>query len=117
LVRRSVASSVHSRFDPRMSFIGFVTGERNARLLFAVPPLPVGTYELAYWCRGCLPRGGLGIERAPALEIDAPVESGCPATTPNGNVPPAPPPYAANFHGDGRMWALLPADGIVLFAP
>ena len=118
LVRRTDASSVHSRFDARLSFVGFVTDHRDARLLFAVPPLQVGAYELAYWCGGCLARGqAIGIQRAPTLQIDSPESTGCPATTPNRNLPPMAPPWGSNFHGDGELWVLLPADGMLLFPP
>ncbi len=118
LVQSTVASTVHSRFDPRLSFIGFVPHNRTARLLFTVPQLQVGTYQLAYWCRRCFSRGkALAIVRSPRLDIAAPVDNGCPSTTPNRNAPSIGAPQAANFHGDGRLWVLLPADGMLRFAP
>lgn len=92
------------------NFIGTVTGRKNARLLFTVPPLSPGMYDLAY-ARG----RAIKVQRSPSLRIAAPAEAGCPATTPNGNTPPAAPP--GSYHGDANLWALLPPDGMLRFAP
>jgi hypothetical protein len=55
LVPQEVAGEVSSRFDPRLSFVGRIVPDRDARgvLSFRVPPLDTGAYALAYWCPGC----------------------------------------------------------------
>jgi hypothetical protein len=114
LVPAAVASSVRSRFDPRLSFIGTVRAARRARIVFTVPPLKARRYALAYWCRGCLPRGKrIGLQSSPRLRVTAPVAEGCPATRPNGNVPSGAPRTWAGvpWHGNGALWVPLRADG------
>jgi hypothetical protein len=114
LVPTGVGSSVHSRFDPRLSFIGTVRAARRARLVFTVPPLEAGRYTLAYWCRGCLARSEkIGLQASPKLRIMAPVAEGCPTTKPNGNVPPGAPASwgGLQWHGNGALWAVLRPDG------
>ncbi|MBA3376404.1 MAG: hypothetical protein H0U00_11445 [Actinobacteria bacterium] len=117
LVPANVAASVRSRFDPRLSFIGTVRASRQARSVFTVPPLEAGRYALAYWCRGCLPRGkGIGIQASPRLRVTVPAGEGCPTTKPNGNVPPLAPGSWTGFqwHGNGALWTWLRPDGILV---
>lgn len=108
LVPRGVAPAVRSRFDPRLSFIGYVRGSRHARLPFTVPPLEPGGYALAYsWGKG------VGVQASPLLRVNAPAGEGCPVTKPNGNAP-AGRASSASFHGNGALWALLRPDGTVV---
>jgi hypothetical protein len=77
-----------------------------------VPLLEAGRYALAYWCRGCLPRGkGIGVQASVKLRVTAPAGEGCPTTEPNGNEPPGKPASgqassgtgtASSGHGFGR---------------
>src|SRR5438067_1881993 len=114
LIRQEDVRSVHSRFDPRVNFVGFIAGGSHAQLLFTMPSLQPGRYELAYWCRTCFRRStGIGVERT-KLEIDPPISSGCQATTPNGNAPPVSGAWTG-FHGAGRLWVLLPRTGTLEF--
>jgi hypothetical protein len=120
LVPRGVAPTVRSRADPRLSFIGSVRASRRAPLVFTVPPLEPGRYALAYWCRGCFPRGkDVGVQASPGLRIDAPAEQGCHMTSPNGNPPPGAPSLTDgwNYHGNGALWALLPPNGMLVANP
>jgi hypothetical protein len=57
LVRDAVAASVHSRFDPRLHFIGSLVADARGRgiLAFRVPPLDPDPYAVAAWCPGCAP--------------------------------------------------------------
>ena len=109
------ASTIRSRTDSRLSFIGFARGSRGARLVFTVPPLETGSYALAYWCRGCLPRGtSIAIQRAPKLRVSAPTGEGCATTKPNRHVPPGAPHISgAHWHGNGALWVWLRPDGIL----
>lgn len=110
LARGDIAQTVRSRLDSRLSFIGFVGALRQARTTFTVPPLQAGTYALAYWCRGCLPRGkALGIGAAPKLRVNALGGEACPITTPNGRRPPGGRALDVwTYHGNGALAALLP---------
>jgi hypothetical protein len=120
LVPAGLAATISSRFDSRLSFIGSVRSSRRARLVFTVPPLTAGSYALAFWCRGCLPRGqGLGLQTSPKLRITAPVAEGCPTTKPNGHRPlGALPAWSRwNYHGNGKPFALLRSDGTVVSDP
>jgi hypothetical protein len=113
LVPAGVAASIRSRFDSRLSFIGTVRAVRRDRLVFTAPPLDAGRYALAYWCRGCLPTGQrVGIQRSPALIVEAPAGEGCPTTRPNGSGPRGPQggPGLA-WHGNGEIGALLRSHG------
>src|SRR5438132_9508232 len=87
LVARADAPKVHSRFDSRLSFVGTVSGPA---VRFTLPPLDSGSYVLAYWCSGCLPRGKrIAVRLSPALRADAPAAAAaCPVTKPNGYAPP-----------------------------
>jgi hypothetical protein len=113
LVPTGVAASIRSRYDPRLSFIGTVRAARGAQLVFTVPPLDVGRYRLAYWCSGCLPqRQRIGLQRSPALIVEAPVGEGCPTTRPNGSRPRGPQGGPGlQWHGNGELGALLRSDG------
>lgn len=120
LVPTGVAASVRTRFDSRLSFIGSVRASRHARLVFTVPALEAGRYALAYWCRGCLPRGkSLGVQASPKLRVTAPAGEGCQTTRPNGNRPSgAPPAWTGwNHHGNGQLSVLLRSDGTVVTNP
>jgi hypothetical protein len=117
LVATGVAASIRSRFDPRLSFIGTVLAIPQARSVFTVPPLDTRSYALAYWCRGCLPRGkGIGIQASPKLRVTAPAGEGCPTTKPNANVPPGRPGSWTGFqwHGNGELWTWLRTDGLLV---
>jgi hypothetical protein len=109
------ASTVRSRTDPRLSFIGFARGSRGARLVFTVPPLETGNYALAYWCRGCLPRGkSIAVQSSTKLRVRAPTREGCATTRPNRHVPPGAPHISgAQWHGNGALWVWLRPDGIL----
>jgi hypothetical protein len=119
LVRRDVARTVRSRLDSRLSFVGSVRAARHARLVFTVPPLELGTYVLAHWCRGCLASGqAVRVQAAPTLRVDAPATEGCHATTPNGNAPRGAvgsPPWI--FHGNGGLWVPLRPDRTLVTNP
>jgi hypothetical protein len=123
LVQAELAPEVHSRFDPRLHFVGSVTPDRNGRGLqtFSVPPLDSGTYTLAYWCPGC------ASSRAPTFVVQHPgrfvqryrsqtllrisTTQACPVTLPNANRP-AGQPRSVSWYGNGFLWAGLKADGI-----
>ncbi len=111
LVARAATPKVRSRFDTRLSFIGAVTGPD---LEFTVPPVDSGSYVLAYWCRGCLPRQKhIGLRLSPALSVDAPSATAtCPVTKPNGYPPPRGVAPSPARHGNGVLWASFPADGV-----
>lgn len=113
LVPTGVAASVRSRLDPRLSFIGTVRAAQGARLVFTVPPLDVGRYRLAYWCRGCLPQDQrIGVQRSPTLVVEAPAGEGCPTTKPNGSGPRGPQGGPdLRWHGNNELGALLRSDG------
>ena len=51
LLRTDGEGEIRSRLDPRLSFIGSITADRNGRGLvtFSVPPLDAGEYTLASW--------------------------------------------------------------------
>jgi len=120
LVPAGLAATMRSRFDSRLSFIGSVRSSRRARLVFTVPPLTPGSYALAFWCRGCLPRGqGLGLQASPKLRITAPIGEGCSTTRPNGHRPfGALPAWSGwNYHGNGKLFALLRSDGRLVTNP
>ena len=124
LVRTELAAEVHSRFDPRLHFIGSVTPDRNGRGVqtFSVPPLDSATYTLAYWCPGCA-----ASSRAPTFVLQHPGQfvqryrsqtllristtQACPVTLPNANRP-AGQPRSVSWYGNGLLWAGLKADGI-----
>jgi len=117
LVPVTVAGSIRSRFDSRLSFIGTVRASRQARTVFTVPPLDAGRYALAYWCRGCLHRGKrIGIQASPKLRVTVPAGEGCPTTKPNGHAPPLAPGSWTGFqwHGNGALWIWLRPDGILV---
>jgi hypothetical protein len=117
LVPKAAVGTVRSRFDSRLSFIGFVRARRNARLTFTVPPLEPGEYELAYWCRGCSgQRRGLALQASPVLDVAAPISAQCPTTPPNGKRPPNAGdfPPSATFHGNGALAVLLRSDGTLV---
>jgi hypothetical protein len=123
LVQAELAPEVHSRYDPRLHFVGSVTPDRNGRGLqtFSVPPLDSGTYTLAYWCPGC------ASSRAPTFVVQHPGQfvqryrsqtllristtQACPVTLPNANRP-AGQPRSVSWYGNGFLWAGLKADGI-----
>ena len=108
------AAAVRSRFDERLSYLGAVRSTRGASTLVTVPPLDGGRYALAYWCQGCLRRpNGVGVQASPALGVDAPAGVECPATVPNGNRPRGASTSGWRFHGNGRLWAPLPRDGVL----
>jgi hypothetical protein len=113
LVQADLAAEVHSRLDPRLSFIGSVVPDRKGRALVtvSVPPLQAGTYTLAYWCPGCATssRGRTFFVQRSGLRVD-PTQS-CPVTLPNANTPPGQ-PRSAFWHGNGLLWAGLARDGI-----
>jgi hypothetical protein len=111
LVAEPAAATVRSRFDSRLTFVGSVARTRRA-VTFTVPPLEPGLYAVAYWCRGCVPRGkNLVALRLPLLRIDASPSGKCPVTIPNGIHPPGAQP-SIYLHGGGGLWAFLPIDGI-----
>jgi hypothetical protein len=104
LVRHDVAGAVRSRNDHRFSFIGVI--EPSGSLTFSLPPLDAGTYDLATWCGRC--PGPQLRTRAARLQV-LPV-AGCPVTRPNGSRPPRQ-PRGLSWHGNGRLWAGVDADG------
>lgn len=104
LVRQDVAGAIRSRTDRRLSFIGVVRA--NSSLTFSLPPLDAGTYNLALWCERC--HGAQLRTRAARLQV-LPV-AGCPVTRPNGSRPPRQ-PRGLSWHGNGRLWAGVDADG------
>ncbi len=117
LVPSGEAASVRSRFDARLSYLGSLPSTRGARATVTVPPLEAGRYALAYWCGGCLPRlDGVGLQASPALTFTGPTGGECPVTIPNRNRPPGA-TGGWRFHGNGRLWAVVPADGIVTTNP
>jgi len=124
LVRADVAVEVHSRFDPRLNFVGSVVPDMNGRglLTFSVPPLDPETYTLAYWCPGCAAysRGRTFFVQQPdqfvqpyrsqaLLRID--MTQSCPVTLPNANRPPGQ-PRNVSWYGNGLLWAGVVSDGI-----
>jgi hypothetical protein len=111
LVAESAAATVRSRFDSRLTFVGSAVRTRRA-VTFTVPPLEPGLYTVAYWCRGCMPRGkNLVALPLPLLRIDAASSGKCPVTIPNGTNPPGAQP-SSYLHGGGGLWAFLPIDGV-----
>jgi hypothetical protein len=117
LVPVGAATTVRSRLDPRLSFIGSVRALPRARLVFTVPPLEPGRYALAYWCRGCVPLGrSLAVQRSPTLSVAAPAGEGCPATKPNRKAPPGVQGSSTIFdwHGNGALWVFLRPDGTLV---
>jgi len=115
LVQSDAASSVRSRLDSRLHFVGTIAPSRESFRAFTVPPLEPGTYALAYWCRWCLSRGtNIAVERAPRLRVQAPVGDGCPTTDPSGDAPPGVPRSTWRYHGNGHLAVVLPSDAPVL---
>ncbi len=94
------------RTDQRLSFVGTLARGRASRgtLTFSMPPLDVGTYELASWSRG----RGLSVQRSARLRLAT--TSPCPVTLPNGNRPPGQ-PRDVPWYGNGLLWAGLEPDG------
>jgi len=122
LVRTDVAVEVHSRFDPRLNFVGSLVPDRNGRslLTFSVPPLD-SEYTLAYWCPGCAtssrgrtffvqqPDQFVQPYRSQALLRISTTQS-CPVTLPNADRPPGQ-PRSVSWYGNGLLWAGLTPDG------
>jgi hypothetical protein len=106
LVRRGAVPEVRMRTDKRLSFVGTLARGRAGRgtLTFSMPPLDVGTYELASWSR----RRGLSVQRSARLGLAT--TSPCPVTLPNGNRPPGQ-PRDVPWYGNGLLWAGLEPDG------
>lgn len=131
LVPNAVAADVHSRFDPRLEFVGVVVPDRRARgfLNFSVPPLDPGNYAIAYWCPGCaaFSRGRTFVVqdisqfvepyRSAAL-LHIAVARACPMTVPNTRVvPDRLTRYYGVNHGNGLLWVSLWPEGRVTVPP
>jgi hypothetical protein len=128
LLPSRLAAEGHSRFDPRLDFVGALVRDARGRgvLTFTVPPLDPAGYTIAYWCPSCarfsfgrtfvVQDGRRYIEpyRSQALlEIGATRE--CPVTIPNGKRPPRE-PLGRYWHGNGLLWAALRRDGVRVVA-
>lgn len=124
LVRTDLAADVHSRFDPRLNFVGSLVPDKNVRglLTFSVAPLDSGAYTLAYWCLGCasysrgrtffVQRADQFIRRYRSqalLRIDT--ATACPVTLPNRSKPSGQ-PRNVSWYGNGLLWAGLTANGV-----
>jgi hypothetical protein len=124
LLPEALVAQVHSRFDPRLSFLGAIVPDRKGLGLvrFSVPPLDAGAYTIAYWCPGCAAssRGRTFFVQdaeqftkryrtQARLRIEA--TASCPVTLPNGNRPPRQ-PRNVGWYGNGLLWAGLTADGV-----
>jgi hypothetical protein len=129
LVPNAVASTVRSRYDLRLHFVGTLVPDKNAHgvLSFVVPPLASGSYTVAAWCPGCAPysRGRtffvqqVGEDIVPLyrplmlLRVEMPsAAETCPVTIPAGKAPPGERP-SRGHHGNGALWTALPLDGVV----
>jgi hypothetical protein len=124
LLPSTLAAEVHSRFDPRLAFVGVVVPEARGRgaLTFSVPPLDPATYTIAYWCPGCarfsfgrtffVQEGSKFVQpyRSQALLRLATTQA-CPVTIPNGNRPPGQ-PRSVSWYGNGLLWAGVASDGV-----
>jgi hypothetical protein len=129
LLPSRLGADVHSRFDPRLEFVGTLVRDARGRgvLTFTVPPLDLGTYTIAYWCPSCarfsfgrtfvVQDGGAFVEPygSQALLKIAGTET-CPVTIPNGKRPPGE-PLGRYWHGNGLLWAALSRDGVRVVAP
>lgn len=113
LAPTGIARSMRSRFNARLSFIGTVQAKRHARLVFTVPPLDAGSYELAFWCRKCLSNPpAIEVQPAARLIVTAPAGESCPATEPNERGPRGPQGGPGlRWHGNGELGAFLRSDG------
>ena len=124
LVRTDLAAEVHSRYDPRLHFVGAVVPDRNGRgaQTFSVPPLDSASYTLVYWCPACasFSRGRTFFVQRPEqvsrryraqtlLRIGT--SQPCPVTVPNADRPAGQPP-SVSWYGNGLLWAGVKADGI-----
>lgn len=120
LTPNGIAARVHTRFDTRLHFIGFLVPDKRfrGRLTFTLPPLDTGRYAVAAWCHGCaqysfgrtfftLPVGsGTAARYRPFMLLQVrplSVTPTCPVTAPNGSTPPGERP-APHFHGNGLLW-------------
>ncbi len=116
LLRTDGEGEIRSRLDPRLSFIGSITADRNGRGLvtFSVPPLDAGEYTLASWDGRTLvvqrPAALVRRHRSQAL-LSIGETTSCPVTLPNANRPPGQPRSVA-WYGNGRLWAGLRPDGM-----
>lgn len=123
LVRVDERAEVHSRFDPRLNFVGTLVPDRSFRGLrtFSVPPLDDDSYMLAYWCPGCAAssRGRTFFVQDPdqwtpryrsqaVLRVAS--TDPCPVTLPNANRPPGQ-PRSVSWYGNGLLWAELSPRG------
>jgi hypothetical protein len=125
LVANHLAGQAHSRFDPRLSFIGQLTPDKNAQgvLTFRVPPLDTDDYAVAAWCPGCarysagrtfftLPVGDDIVSRyRPLMLLHVVMSSAtesCPVTIPKSSS-------SGRFtYGNGLLSTTLPTDGVVV---
>jgi hypothetical protein len=129
LVPNELVGDVHSRFDPRLAFVGVLVPDRRGRgvLTFSVPPLDRGDYTVAAWCPACAAfSGGRTFFVQDVRSFVEPYRSQgvlrlattqeCPVTVPNGAKPPGQPP-AGFWHGNGLLWAALKPDGVYAVSP
>jgi hypothetical protein len=128
LVQHSLAGRIASRFDSRLSYVGSIVRDRRGRgvLTFTVPPVGTDDYAVASWCPSCAAysRRTFHVQRADGnvvpryrpfmkLRVDAPSASDtCPVTIPNRSRPLG---ERIPQHGNGALWAALPADGVFEF--
>ena len=98
LVPSDVAGSIHSRFSPKVHFVGRLAPGRDGRgvLRFRVPPLDTGRYTAAAWSPGkpfFVQTKGVRVRMPAATET-------CPVT-------------AGGRYSNGLLATRLPADGII----
>lgn len=122
LVAAGEAEEIRSRSDPRLSFIGQIVPDKNARglLSFRVPPLDTDDYVVAYWCPGCAPYSSgrtFGLQTVPQVsryrhlmgirvQMSDPTDS-CPVTIPDGRS------TGPFNYGNGMLSSTLPSNGVV----
>jgi hypothetical protein len=128
LLPSRLTTEVHSRFDPRLEFVGVLVRDTRGRgvLTFTVPPLDPTSYTIAYWCPSCARfsfgrtfvvqngRGFVEPYRSQALLKIAATQE-CPVTIPNRRRPPGE-PLGRYWHGNGLLWASLRPDGVRVVA-
>jgi len=111
------AASVTTPDDPRLIAIGQleVPANGNGTIMFTVPDIEPGAYELMVHCPVCADLSA-GRSMLPVGEFEVTSEIACPVTIPNRSRPPPGGgglgPGSMATHGNGLLWTILPDDGV-----